>query len=601
MPDTANATPMPINWDLESLYPDHPGERFADLIDEYAADVRSHGEHVAGLPSPTTETAPQWGEAVHRLSEIQARGSSLRSTIGCHAAADAENPLYLQFEAKMAAVSPDWTALTLHFETAFGSLGEDERAAFVAADPRLSESAFFVEEAAATAAFRLPGDLERLNAELAVDGLKAWSRLYDRVSGSLKVKVLEKGRLVEKSPGQVQYDMPDRHERQTNFHAANVAWDTVKETCADALNHIAGARLTKYRRLGVDHLAYPLHLNRLSRESLDAMFAVISERAGLLVPYLDAKAKRLGLEKLTWYDVGAPLVTGAATPKMSWDAAAGTVVETLRDFHAPFGDFSAMALEKRWVESEDRPGKRQGAFCTDLSGHKQTRVFMTFNGTANSMSTLAHELGHAYHTWLLKDEPVLVQDYPMNLAETASTFAEAVVADRRLADAASDGERLEILESQCADAVAFLMNIPARFHFETAFHEQRANGELTAGQITDLMLEAQRSAYHDALDPEELNPLFWASKLHFYIDDWPFYNFPYTFGYLLSLGLYAEGKSDPDGFPEKFDRFLSLTASRSSEDAVREGFGHDLTQRTFWDAAVDEVRRRVDAFLSEVE
>ena len=587
----------PITWELDSLYPSPESAEFRGLIDEYAASIAALSTDVAGLTEPAAAHAAAWADSLERLSEIRTSGSSLRSYIGCHAAADAGNPGFQQLEAKMAALAPDVTALELLFEVAFGQISDDDREAFIAAEPRLQDWRFYIDEAARSFALRLPDGLEQLFAELSVDGLGGWSRLYDRISGALRIRVMEKGRVVEKSVGQVQWDMPDRSQRKANFYAAEIAWASITDVCADAVNHIAGSRLTKYRRLGVDHLTVPLRLNRLDRQSLEAMNSVIDARSDKLVGYLEEKARWVGVDQLAWYDVGAPLPVRVEGAELTWDEACDTVTQTLAEFSPGFGTFAAASLRDRWVEAEDRPGKRQGGFCTDLPLQKQSRIFMTFTGSADSMATLAHELGHAYHTYLLRDAPPLLRDYPMNLAETASTFAEAVVGQRRLENAAGDAERLSILEAQCGDAASFLMNLRCRFLFEHEFHRRRADGELTADDLSALMLEAQTTAFRGALDPDAMNPLFWASKLHFYIDDWPFYNFPYTFGYLLSLGLFAEGKESPDDFPGRFDRFLTLTGRMTSEDAVREGFGYDLREPTFWNRAMDEVDRRVDAFL----
>ena len=594
---TSDAETTPINWELDSLYPPPGSREFSTLVDAYGSSLDRLTEEVGQLPRPSTESAKAWGEALESLSKIRTDGSSLRSYIGCHAAADAENQTIQQLEARMASLGPSVTALELQFEVAFGQLSEAESDGLTAADDRLAENRFYLEEAAEAAKFRLPGDLERLYSELSVDGLNGWSRLYDRLSGSLRVQVMERGVLVEKSPGQVETDMPDRARRVENFYAAHKAWSGIADVCADALNHIAGARLTKYDRLGVDHLEYPLRLNRMTRATFETMNAVIDGRADRLADFLDEKARWVGVDKLAWYDVLAPLPLRAEGATLTWQQAADTVVETLGEFSPAFGKFSSDALRDRWIEAEDRSGKRQGGFCTDLPAQRQSRIFMTFTGSANSMSTLAHELGHAYHTYLLRDEPPLLRDYPMNLAETASTFAEAVVGERRLADADDDSQRLDVLDNQCCDAVAFLMNLRCRVLFEDAFHVRRREGELTADELSGLMTDAQTTAFRAMLNPTELNPLFWCSKLHFYIDDWPFYNFPYTFGYLLSLGLFAEGRQSPEEFPDRFDRFLKLTGRMSSEDAVREGFGYDLTERTFWDLALDEIDRRVAAFL----
>ncbi|MCA9070881.1 MAG: M3 family oligoendopeptidase, partial [Planctomycetaceae bacterium] len=418
-------------------------------------------------------------------------------------------------------------------------------------------------------------------------------RLYDRVSGALRIEVMEKGEVVKKSVSQVQFDMPERVIRENNFHAADKAWNSIADTCADAINHIAGTRLTRYRRLGLkDHLEAPLRCNRLKRETLESMWSAISDRKTMMVDYLNAKARLLGIERLAWYDQTAPLPFGGNS-SLSWDEACRITVETFHGFSPDFGQFAEQALAEGWIEAENRAGKRQGGFCTDLPVKKQSRIFMTFTDSPDSMSTLAHELGHAYHSHVLRDRPVFLRDYPMNLAETASTFAEAVLGEQRLAQAKTSEQKLSILDGMLGDSVAFLMNIHARFLFEDAFHKKRAEGELAAEELSALMLEAQKQAYANGLADEGWNPRFWASKLHFYITEIPFYNFPYTFGYLLSLGVYAMAEDLGQEFPEQYKKLLIATGCEETEDAVQSTIGQDLTQPDFWNKSLDIVEQRV--------
>ena len=590
--------PVPLTWDLDSLGPRPGTDPFADQFESLAVDLAGLDERAASLPVATPENAGPLGGFVTDVAEAFHRFGTMSSLVGCWAAGDAANETYQKYEAKLAALSPVRTRVALAIEMAVRELDDAGLDALCAADAGLATNRFFLEQAAKDGKLRLPRDLETLAAELDVDGLSAWSRLYDRLSGEVRITIQEKGKLVEKSPGQVSFDQVSRTERANNFRAYEAGWRAIADTCADALNHMAGTRLTKYARLGVDHLEKPLRLNRLRRETLDQMWACVTDRKPMLRPYLDEKAKWYDTDRLAVYDLFAPLPLRKATAKLSYDQACRTVVETLSEFSEPFGRFSADAIAGRWVEAEDRPGKRQGGFCTDLSIQKQSRIFMTYTGTPDSMSTLAHELGHAYHTYVLRDEPLLLQDYPMNLAETASTFAEAVVNSRRLADAASPEERLGVLNGMCGDAVAYLMNIHSRFLFEDAFHKARPSGELSADDLSELMLAAQKEAYLDALAEDGYYPEFWVSKLHFYIGGWPFYNFPYTFGYLLSLGLFTLGQDEPDTFADRFRDFLVLTGCRETEEAVAESFGHDLTQPTFWNLALDAIEQTVQDFAA---
>jgi pepF/M3 family oligoendopeptidase len=593
-----------LNWDLDSILPHPETLEFQQTLDRFRERLTKLAEEADGLPAVSMERAivARWVAFGRELEALESLAGDLGSFIGCHAAADAANKKFRQYEAALSALDPLRERIATNLDFAVRDVAERDFEAFLGADDWLRANAFFLRQRRKAARLRLPKSEETLASELGVDGIHAWGRMYDRVSGDLRVKVMERGEVVEKSPGQIRLDSPEREVRANNFFAADKAWRSVADSCADSLNHIAGTRLTIYRRLSLeDHLVVPLHKNRMTRATLDAMWSAVTARKPMLQKYLARKAELLGVDKLAWYDVAAPLpadVAGSSkSSSITYDEACDRIIATFTGFSPPFGDFARHALSRRWIEAEDRTGKRQGGFCTGFPTARESRIFMTFTNSVDDMSTLAHELGHAYHSWVLRDEPLFLQDYPMNLAETASTFAEAVLAEQRLRELKSNGEQIALLDKMLEDAVAFLMNIHARFIFENSFHRERAAGELSTERFSELMLAAQREAYLGSLADDGWNPTFWVSKLHFYISGLPFYNFPYTFGYLLSLGLYAlagEGGSD---FPEQYRRLLIATGCKEAEDAVRSTFGHDLTSPTFWNKSLDVVERRVEQFL----
>lgn len=591
------------NWDLESLLPAPTSPAFPELLDKFKADLQKLADQSETLPVVKgAKDAAAWGAFLKSYETVDSLASDLGSCLGCWAAGDATNKVYRQYEAVLSALDPFRERIRTNLEFGLRDAAEAELSAFIAADPWLKRNEFFIQQLRKNARMRLPKAEELLAADLAVDGLHAWGRLYDRVAGELRIKLMEKGEIVEKSAGQIRFDMAERPVRENNFHAYDKAWKTVADTCADALNHIAGTRLTQYKRLGLqDHLDMPLHKNRMRRETLDAMWQAVSARKPMLLKFLAKKAERLGLEKLSWFDVTAPfpgVSDTAGGDEISFDAGCNLVQQTFSAFSSHLGDFAQHSFKNRWVEAENRSGKRQGAFCTDFPTKGETRVFMTFTNTHDNVSTLAHELGHGYHTWVLKDEPLFLQAYPMNLAETASTFAEAVLADARLKNSQSKGERLSILDHMLSDAVAYLMNIHARFIFENNFHRERLDGELSASRLSELMLAAQKESYLDALAPEGWYPDFWVSKLHFYISGLPFYNFPYTFGYLLSTGLFAVAADGTPNFPDRYRKFLLATGCQETEAALQSTFGFDLSKPEFWNKSLDVVERRVEEFMT---
>ncbi len=592
-------TTFPLTWELDSLLPAADSDEFRNVLDRYRDDLERLVERSETLPPVHSDGAPEWATFLDDYATVVSTGGDLDSYVGCRAAADAGNVLYQQLEAKLASFGPLRSAVATNVELALKHADDDALKGFLDAAPTLRDIAFFLEDCRRLAGLRLPKDQERLAAELDVDGFSAWGRLYDRLSGSLRVTIMEKGELVKKSPGQVLFDSPERTVRQNNFYAADKAWATIEDTCADCLNHLVGTRLTKYRRAGLtDHLDAPLLMNRMRRETLEAMWSVVAERRPVLLDYFAGKARLLGLDRLAWYDLAAPLPAGdAPAAKLPYDEACRTVLRTFEAFSPELGDFARQSLNDRWIEAENRSGKRQGGFCTSFPTAKQSRIFMTYTDSADSMSTLAHELGHAYHSHVLNEEPLFLRDYPMNLAETASTFAEQILGQERLDRAATDAERRNILDLMLSDAVAFCMNIHTRFVFEDRLHRERPNGELSAERLSELMHAAQRECYCDGLAEEEYNPRFWASKLHFYITEVPFYNFPYTFGYLLSLGLYALAREGAADFPRQYREFLRGTGRMTAEDAVRTAFGYDLSQPDFWRTCLAQIEHRVARFV----
>jgi oligoendopeptidase F len=216
---------------------------------------------------------------------------------------------------------------------------------------------------------------------------------------------------------------------------------------------------------------------------------------------------------------------------------------------------------------------------------------MTYTGGMREVLTLAHELGHAFHSWAMRDLPIQESQYPMTLAETASTFAEAATMDHLIGQATTDTQRLALCWSDLREAETFLLNIPARFHFEKAFYERRQAGPVAASGLKDLMLEAWQNTYGDTLAAGDA--MFWASKLHFSLASVSFYNFPYTFGYLFSLGIFARRAELGEKFYPAYVALLRDTGRMTAEDVARRHLGVDLTQPGFWDASLKIIEAKV--------
>ncbi len=214
--------------------------------------------------------------------------------------------------------------------------------------------------------------------------------------------------------------------------------------------------------------------------------------------------------------------------------------------------------------------------------------------------TLAHELGHAFHNWVMRDMPLVRSEYPMTLAETASIFAENIVRDALLEKAENDRDKLMMLWEEAQATLALMINIPVRYEFEKVFYEQRQQGEFTPpDQFRELMAATWREWYGEAMD--ETNDMFWASKLHFSIPELSFYNYPYLFGYLFSKGVYAQRAVKGKQFYADYKALLRDTGSMTAEEVVQKHLGMDIRQPEFWQQSVDMVSAQIKEFERLIE
>jgi len=464
-------------------------------------------------------------------------------------------------------------------------------------DEKLHELSFVLTERRTNAVQRLSEKEEMLINKLSVDGYHGWGQMYDTVVGSMQIPFEENGHVSYLSVGQAanKFSHPNREVRQKVFAEWEKAWNEKGALLSKTLNHLAGFRLNTYEMRNWDNvLKEPLEYNRMDEKTLTAMWRVISNNKKPLVEFLNRKAKLLGLEKLSWFDVDAPI--GKTETKMTYQEGAEFILDHFAKFGEEMTSFAKTAFENNWIEAEDRQGKRPGGFHTYFPESAQSRIFMTYSGTPSNVSTLAHELGHGFHTYAMKDMHTLNRNYAMNVAETASTLAEMIVSDAAVKNASSEEEKLVLLEDKIQRSVALLMNIHARFIFETSFYEERRKGLVSKERLNELMVTAQKEAFGDAL--EEYHPSFWGSKLHFYITGVPFYNFPYTFGYLFSLGIYAKAIQEGKGYEEKYIALLKDTASMTVEELAKKHLDVDLTDDAFWESAIKVCIEDVEEFLA---
>ncbi len=378
-------------------------------------------------------------------------------------------------------------------------------------------------------------------------------------------------------------EKPDRDTRKAAFEGGNKAWEKIEDVTAAALNSIAGTRLTLNKHRGIDHfLDVALFQASITKKTLDAMLEAIYSEIEVPKNILRLKARTMNRDKIAWYDLGAPMDL-EFKKKLDWDEAQNLVKNSFSGSYPELGKFASNAFEKKWVDWSPREGKRPGGFCTGSLLTKESRIFMTYNETIGDVLTLAHEAGHAFHSYVMRDIRPYSHFYPMTLAETASTFGEMILTEGIMQNnTISNEEKTLMLDTEINHGAIYLMDIPVRFEFEKAFYEERQKGEVSVSRLKELMTMTQQKIFGDILEEDGEDPYFWASKLHFYITGVTFYNFPYTFGYLLSRGLFAIFKQEGKDFLPKYEKFLRLTGSDTAENVARKSIGEDLESPEFW-------------------
>lgn len=579
-------------WDLDAFFPGGSSSpELAAFLAQLEQDTAALAMEVTTVPSDVSAFV----QLIDRLQDIAKRQRHAGAFVNCLNSQNVKDQPAQILGGKVKQMAAAYASVLTALDKLISAM-PDPAWQQLLDNQQLAPLAYNLNERRERAKEMLAPEQETLVNALSVDGYHGWNDLYNLVSGRLTVPVEQNGQVVQLSAGQAANRMsnPDRAVRERLADSWEEAWAGIADQCALALNHLAGFRLNLYASRGWDSvLAEPCRINRMTLDTLNAMWAAVDSKKDKLVTYLTRKRELLGVDGLTWNDLVAPL--GSSATKLSYDQAAQFIVEQFGKFNPEMADFATNAFEQRWIESEDRPGKRAGGFCTSFPVKQQSRIFVTFSGSMGNLATLAHELGHGYHQHIMNELPPMAQQYAMNVAETASTFAEMITFDAALKHAADDQEKLSLIEDKLQRAVALLMNIQSRFLFETSFYAERQRGMVSVKRLNELMTAAQEQAFAGQLT--KYHPHFWASKLHFYNTGVPFYNFPYTFGFLFSAGVYAQALEEGPAFREKYVALLRDTGRMQVEDLARQHLGVDLTTPAFWQRCIDFVLSDLDEFL----
>lgn len=474
---------------------------------------------------------------------------------------------------------------------------------FFLENPKFQYYNFILREEIEFSTHQMEAKEEALANDLQRFGGDAWSKLHEQIISNMIDK--ETG----KTFNQLRNDAysPDRNLRKESYYKEIALLEQNQIAISSALNNIKGATnsLNKKRNWGESEngaINRSLFSSRLSNKSLKSLISAMEEAIPMWQEYLLEKANILNLkdengnpEKCSFYDIFAPIEFETSkeesTSNWTYNEAKEFITNEFYKFSSDMGDFVKNAFEENWIDAEIRKGKVGGAFCIDFPLQKVSRVLTNFSGTTSDVITLVHELGHAYHHHCIKELDYNLSSYPMTLAETASIFAETMVTNSML-KSASNLEKAKLIEMHLSDSCQTLLDILSRFYFEKSVFEQRKDKELGAEDFCQLMLDAQNKTYGNSLTDIK-HPYLWAVKTHYYSPELDFYNYPYAFGQLFSLGLYSQYKNNPQEFPKKYQKLLQNTGMMSCEEVCKLA-GFDITTKEFWLSGIKEIQKEFE-------
>ena len=593
-------------WDLTNVYPSLASKEFKNAIKKYKKLLDELEVFFAkGISKANSKTDPQklgklLGESVERFNALFILSGTLSPFIYSYVTTDSRNKDAMRALSEFEQMSVQASMLNTKFQAWVGKLGKAVLKKAVKTNPSAKSHKFALNETAEQSVYMMSEAEEGIATELSLSGGNAFGKLQGTVTSQLMVDFELDGE-VKKLPMPALINLrshPNEAVRQRAYEAENKAWEGVKETLTACMNGVKGEALTLNKKRGrEDAIHESIDAARMDRATLKAMLTAMEASFPMFRKYFKNKARRLGKDKLAWWDLSAPM--GKTDKVYSFEEARDFIVENFNKFSPELGAFARHAFDNNWIDAEQRDGKRGGAFCMGVASVKESRILSNFDGSFDQVSTLAHELGHAFHNECAykANKTPLQKSTPMTLAETASIMCETIVTEAVLAQITEPQEVLAVLEAQLNGAAAVIVDIYSRYLFEKEVFERREKSELSSDELNDIMERAQKATYGDGLDEQYLQKFMWTWKPHYYSSGRSFYNYPYAFGLLFATGLYAIYQKRGDVFVEDYKNLLASTGEFSAAELAKR-FGIDITKRKFWDDSIAILSKRVDQYCA---
>jgi oligoendopeptidase F len=587
-------------WDLTDLVKDPLSNEFSRFLDSIQDQLR---QFEAKRTSLRPDISPaEFENLIHMLEGISEKVSIASGYAHLRYYADTSSNEASALVTRMEKLASDIGNRTLFFDLWFKKQIDDENASrLINAVPEVYRE--YLRHKRLVAKYALSEPEEKIINTLQVTGTSALVKIYDKmVSGFEFTMKLKRGRktIIKKFDSREKLVTLVRSPDSNTREAAYKSLFEVYKKNSGVLGEIYQNVVLQWRDEAVSMRGYksPISVrniaNNLDDGTVEALLAVCRKNAPVFQDYFREKAKILGMKKLRRYDLYAPISTKASdSKKFTFGKAVTSVLDTFGDFHPQFRDLAGRVFAEHHVDSEIRKAKRGGAFCYTVAPKITPYVLLNFDGQSRDVSTLAHEFGHAIHSMLASEMPIMVSHAPLPLAETASVFAEMLL-NEKLAEKMSRKERRLLLAEQIDDMYATIMRQAYFTLFEVQVHEAIA-GSVTIDAVAKVYVDNLKEQFGNSI---VLSPEFeweWIYIPHFYHT--PFYTYAYSFGNLLVLSLYQQYKREGGSFIPRYFKILSAGGSRKPEELLTEA-GIDISRQEFWQQGFDYVQEMIEQLKS---
>lgn len=588
-------------WDLTGLVKDPSG-------DEFALFLKSIEDHVARFERFRQSLRPdispsEFESMLHALEGISEKLAVASGYAHLRYYADTSSNESSALVIRMEKRASEIGNRLLFFDLWFKKQLDDKNAArLIEAVPAVYQE--YLRHKRLVAKYSLSEQEEKIINTLDVTGTRALVKIYDKMTSAFEFTMkLRRGKKViekkfdnkEKLVSLVR--SPDGRMREAAYKALLEVYRKNSGVLGEIYQNVA----IQWRDEAISMRGYrsPISVrntaNNLDDGTVDALLAACRKNAPIFQEYFREKARMLGLKKLRRYDLYAPISSRASdSKKFTYGKAVQSVLDTFGDFDPQFRRLAERVFAERHVDSEIRKAKRGGAFCYTVTPKTTPYVLLNFDGLSRDVSTLAHEFGHAIHSMLASDKPIMVSHAPLPLAETASVFAEMLL-NEKLAEKMSSRERRVLLAEHVDDMYATIMRQAYFTLFEVDAHRAIAEDSATIDAVAKMYMGNLSEQFGNSV---ALTPDFsweWVYIPHFYHT--PFYTYAYSFGNLLVLSLYQKYKLEGRSFVPKYFGILSAGGSRKPEDLLTEA-GIDISRQEFWQQGFDYVHEMIQQLKS---